>query len=162
MARNITDLKKDRMRYTKNTSSATQAYIAIIFNVLYFISIYSYNKYAGDFYYNKQIGFSVISNLLFLLIAFLSSEGVKNYKISYSVVFIPLGLFQLLRIIGIPMNARKAEFSFEGSLTRVMNDKQFIFTCICLCCSALACFATAYTGIKKAKTLKKYEKTLSK
>ena len=162
MANKILDSKKDRLRYTKNSSSATQAYIAILFNVLYFISIYSYNKYSGSFYYNKTIGFSVVSNLLFLLISFLASEGVKNYKMSYNLVFIPLGLFQLLRIISFPLKAHSYEFMLDGSLTRVMNDKQFIYTCVCLGCSALACFATAITGIKKTKTLREYEKTLSK
>ncbi len=161
MAHNI-DIKKDRLRYTKNTSSATQAYIAIIFNVLYFVSIYSYNKFAGNFYYSKTIGFSVVCNLLFLLISFLASEGVKNYKMGYCIAFIPLGAFQLLRIVSIPTKAHNYEFLLDGSMTRVMNDKQFIFTCVCLCCSALACFATAITGIKKAKTLKEYEKSLSK
>ena len=160
MAHNI-DIKKDRLRYTKNSSSATQAYIAIISNVLYFISIYSYNKYSGNFYYSKTIGFSVISNLLFLLMAFLFSEGVKNYKLSHCIAFIPLGAFQLLRIVGIPSKAHNYVFLLDGSATRVMNDKQFIFTCVCLCCSALACFATAITGIRKTKILREYEKTLS-
>ena len=161
MAHNI-DIKKDRLRYTKNSSSATQAYIAILFNVFYFVSIYSYNQYAGNFYYNKNIGFSVVSNLLFLLISFLASEGVKNYKLGYCIVFIPLGLFQLLRIVSIPLTAHNYVFLLDGYLTRVMDDKQFIFTCVCLCCSALACFATAITGIKKTITLREYEKTLSK
>ena len=160
MAHNI-DIKKDRLRYTKNSSSATQAYIAILFNVFYFVSIYGYNKFSGNFYYSKTIGFSVISNLLFLLIAFLASEGVKGYKMGYCIAFIPLGLFQLLRIVGIPMDAHGYEYLLDGSLTRVMNDKQFIFTCVCLCCSALACFATAITGIIKAKTLREYENSLS-
>ena len=161
MVKNI-DIKKDRLRYTKNSASATQAYIAILFNVLYFVSIYSFNKYSGQFYYTKNIGFSVVSNLLFLLIAFLASEGVKNYKMGYCIAFIPLGAFQLLRIIEIPMKAHSFTFLLDGSMTRVMSDKQFIYVCVCLICSALACFATAITGIRKTKTLREYEKTLSK
>lgn len=161
MTHNI-DIKKDRLRYTKNSSSATFAYLAILFNIIYFISIYNYNKYSGTFYYNKEIGFSVVCNLLFLLISFLSSEGVKNYKMSYNIVFIPLGLFQLLRIVGIPTKAHNYSFMFEGNYVTVMNDKQFTFACVCLCCSALACFITAITGIKKTITLRNYEKTLSK
>ena len=160
--RNNIDIKRDRLRYTKNSSSATQAYVAILFNVFYFISIYSYNEYAGQFYYSKNIGFSVVSNLLFLLVSFLASEGVKNYKMGYCIAFIPLGAFQLLRIVEIPLKDHNYRFLLNGSMTRVMNDKQFIFVCVCLCCSALACFATAITGIRKTKMLREYEKTLSK
>lgn len=153
------DIKKDRLRYTKNTDSATQAYVAIIFNVLYFVSIYS--KDVGNFYYNNTIGFSVISNLLFLLAAFLCSEGVKNYKYSYSIAFIPLGIFQIIRIFGIPYDAYNTVLKLDGSIVRVMEPTQLIFTCIFLLCSAAACFATAIGGIIKTKTLREYENSLS-
>lgn len=154
------DAQKDRLRYTKNTSSATQAYVAILFNVLYFVSIYE--KDVGNYFYNITIGFSVVCNLLFLLGAFLFSEGVKNYKLGYCIAFIPLGLFQLLRIISIPMDAYNYRFLFGGSITRIMDEKEFIFACVCLCFSAMACFATAITGIRKIKTLRDYEKSLEK
>ena len=153
------DFKKDRLRYTKNTDSATQAYVAIIFNVLYFVSIYS--KDVGNFYYNNTMGFSVISNLLFLLAAFLCSEGVKNYKLSYSVAFIGLGIFQVIRIFGIPVDAYNTIINLDGSTVRVMEPKQIILTSIFLLCSAAACFATAIGGIIKTKTLREYEKSLS-
>ena len=153
------DIKKDRLRYTKNSSSATQAYVAILFNVLYFVSIYTED--VGNYYYKRNIGFSVLVNLLFLLGAFLASEGVKNYKMGYCIAFIPLGAFQLLRIIEIPLKAHSYKFLLDGSITQVMSDKQFIYVTVCLCCSAMACFATAITGIKRTKTLREYEKTLS-
>ena len=62
-------LKKDRMRFVKNKTSSNLAYLAIIFNVLYFISIYSSD--VGNYYYTILIGVSVVYNLLFLLTAFL-------------------------------------------------------------------------------------------
>ena len=155
----MTDIKKDRLRYTKNSSTATQAYVAIIFNVLYFVSIY--HKDVGNYYYNKTIGFSVIANLLFLLGAFLCSEGVKNYKLGYCIAFIPLGAFQILRIFGIPMDAHSKTISLDGTVKMIMDDKQFIWVSVCLICSALACFATGAMGIYKTKMLRDYEKTLS-
>ena len=153
------DIKKDRLRYTKNSETATQAYVAIVFNVLYFVSIY--NKDVGNFYYTNTIGFSVISNLLFLLAAFLCSEGVKNYKLSYSIAFIPLGIFQIIRIFGIPYNAYNTILKLDGSIVRVMEPTQLIFTSIFLLCSAAACFATAIGGIIKTRTLRDYEKSIS-
>jgi hypothetical protein len=82
------DIKKDRLRYTKNTKSSTFALIAILSNVFYFVSLYSSD--VGNFYYNKTIGASVICNLLFLLFTFLCSEGVKNYKMSYSIILMDI------------------------------------------------------------------------
>ena len=39
-AMNDRDILTDRMRYVKNTSSSRLCYLAILLNVLYFISIY--------------------------------------------------------------------------------------------------------------------------
>ena len=158
MVKNI-DIKKDRLRYTKNSTSAVLAYLAILFNVFYFISIYNID--VGDYYYSITIGASVICSLLFLLFTFLASEGVKNYNLSYAIAFIPLGLFQLLRSAGIPMSARNTVITlFEGDV-RVMEDKQFYWLCACLICSALACFAASAIGIYKTRTLREYEKQIN-
>ena len=153
------ELKKDRLRYTKNTTSATLAYVAILFNVFYFVSIYSSD--VGNYYYTKTIGFSVICNLLFLLATFLCSEGVKNYKFGYALAFIVLGLFQLIRIISIPLDAHSKVISLNGSQVKVMDDQQFIWVCLCLVCSALACFAAAAIGLNKTKILRDYEKKIA-
>lgn len=158
MTRNI-DIKKDRLRYTKNTASATLAYIAILFNVFYFISIY--NKDVGNYYYSITIGASVICNLLFLLFTFLSSEGVKGYKLGYAIAFIPLGIFQIVRIFGIPTNAHNTVISIFQGTVRVMDDKQFVWLVICLIISALCCFAASAIGIYKTVTLRNYEKQLN-
>ena len=69
---NEQSVKLDRMRYTKNTTSSRLALIAIVFNVFYFVSIYKTNV---DFYYNLLMGASILYNLVFMLAAFLSSEG---------------------------------------------------------------------------------------
>ena len=125
----------------------------------YFVSIYSSD--VGNYYYTKTIGFSVICNLLFLLSTFLCSEGVKNYKLGYSIAFIPLGIFQLIRIISIPLDAHSKMISLDGSQIQVMDDSQFSWVCVCLVCAAIACFIAGAIGLKKTKTLKDYEKQIS-
>ena len=80
----------DRMRYTKNTSSSRLALLAILFDVLFFVSIYKSD--VGSYYYTILIGASIIYNLVFLLAAFLASEGVKIYKTSFSWLLIVLGI----------------------------------------------------------------------
>ena len=66
-------IRLDRMRYTKNTRSSRLALLAIVFDVLYFVSIYSSD--VGSWYYSLLIGASIVYNLLFMLMAFLSSAS---------------------------------------------------------------------------------------
>ena len=153
------DVKKDRLRYTKNTASSTFAYVAILFNVFYFVSIYITD--VGNYSYTMNIGFSVICNLLFLLFTFLCSEGVKSYNMTYSLAFIPLGIFQLIRIFGIPMDAYGTVLHLEGKDVPVMLADQFIWLIVCLVISAIACFTAAAIGVHKTNTLRNYEKQIN-
>ena len=52
------DVKKDRMRYTKDKLSSNLALLAIVFDCLYFVSIYQSD--VGSWYYNWVIGASVV------------------------------------------------------------------------------------------------------
>lgn len=156
MASNVIDVKKDRLRYTKNTFSSTITYLAILFNVLYFVRIYQSD--VGNYYYTITIGISVLCNLLFLLIAFLCSEGLKNYKISYAYTVLVIGVFQLIRILGIPTDAHNTVITLAGEEIQVMTDDQFYYCVICLLISALACFIAGAVGIYKTVTLRNYMK----
>ena len=149
-------IKKDRLRYTKNKLSANLAYLAILFDVLYFVSIYSSD--VDTYYYTMTIGFSVLYNLVFLLTAFLSSEGVKNYKLNYSWVIMVVGVLQFVRILGIPRMAHNTILALDGAETVVMGNQQFTWVCTCLILSGLACLASGLAGVYKATTLNKYLK----
>ena len=149
-------IKKDRLRYTKNKLSANLAYVAIVFNVLQFVSIYSSD--VDTYYYTMTIGFSVLYNLIFLLTAFLSSEGVKNYKGHYSWVIMAIGALQFVRILGIPRMAHSTVLTLKGVDTVVMGDKQFAWVCICLILSGLACITSGIVSAYKVTTLTNYLK----
>ena len=155
-------IRKDRMRFTKNTLASTLAIVAIVFDVLYFLNIYKsdVNHNVGNFYYQIRIGGSIILNLLFMLAAFLSSEGIKNYKVSYGYVLGVLGVIQLVRIFILPMQAHAAEVTVAGVTTKVMETGQFITVIVYLLISAAACFASAYIGIKKSKELQEHMASL--
>lgn len=152
----VKTIKKDRLRYTKNKFSANLAYLAILFDVLYFVSIYSSD--VDVWYYNIMIGFSVLYNLVFLLVAFLSSEGVKNYKLNYSWAIIVIGVLQFARILGIPRMAHSAVTTVDGVETLVMGNGQFTYVCICLIISGVACIISGAAGVYKATTLTNYMK----
>lgn len=149
-------IKKDRLRYTKNKLSANLSYLAILFDVLYFVSIYSSD--VDTYYYTITIGLSVLYNLVFLLTAFLCSEGVKNYKGHYSWVIMAVGVLQFVRILGIPRMAHSTVLTLNGVETTVMEDKQFLWVCICLVISGIACIASGIVSAYKVTTLNNYLK----
>ena len=149
-------IKKDRLRYTKNKLSANLAYVGIVFNVLYFVSIYSSD--VNNYYYTMTIGLSVLCNLVFLLSAFLCSEGVKNYKLGYAWFVMIIGVLQFVRILGIPRMAHSATTILEGEETLVMSDGQFAYVSVCLIISGVACLISGIAGVYKTTTLANYMK----
>ena len=144
----------DRMRYTKNTASSRLALLAIVFDILFFISLYKSD--VGSYYYTILIGASIIYNLVFLLTTFLCSEGVKNYRASYSWVMISLGIVQFVRIFILPMDAHSTVLNNAP----VMGDGQFIRVVIYLAASAVCLFASAIVNLKKSRALAKYTASL--
>lgn len=153
-------IRRDRMRFTKNTLSSGLALAAIVFNVFYFVSIYKSD--VSTYYYQMFIGIDVVYNLLFMLFVFLSSEGVKNYKIGYAVGLLFIGAMQVLRIFYIPVRAHDAVVTVAGENIKVMEDTQFTWVCIWLIASAVCCVLASVTGIFKSVSLASHEKSLEK
>ena len=152
----VKTIKKDRLIYTKNKLSADLIYLAIVFDVLYFVSIYSSD--VDTYYYTMTIGFSVLYNLVFMLAAFLSSEGVKNYKGHFSWIIIGTGVLQFVRILGIPRMAHNTVLNLEGVEVSVMDNKQFAWVCICLILSGITCIISGLVSAYKVTTLNNYLK----
>lgn len=151
-AMNDRELKLDRMRYVKNTASSRLCYLAILLNVLYFVSIYKSD--VGSWYYQILVGGSIVYNLLFMLITFLASEGVKNYQESYSKVLFVLGTLQVCRIFILPMQAHAASVKISGAETAVMGDGQFIRCIVYLTGSAACLIVSGIINMRKAAALK--------
>ena len=137
----------DRMRYTKNTASSRLALLAIVFDVLFFISLYKSD--VGTYYYTILIGASIVYNLVFMLAAFLCSEGVKNYQTVYSWVMIVLGALQIVRIFIIPSDAHSAVINNAP----VMGDAQFFRVVLYLSASAACLFVSAVVNLRKSRAL---------
>lgn len=162
----------DRMRYTKNTASSRLALLAIVFDVLFFISIYKSD--VGTYYYTILIGASIIYNLIFMLATFLCSEGVKSYKKGYSWVLIALAALQIIRIFilpvrmhntvnGSPIETTVQILSMHFNVTMdnlVMSDWQFIRVCFYLIASAFCLFRAAIINIRKSNALAAYLENL--
>lgn len=154
MTREEQTIQKDRMRYTKDKLSANLVIGAIVFDALYFVSIYQSD--VGTYFYNWVIGASIIYNLLFMLTAFLCSEGVKNRKSGYSPVLIGIGLMQIVRIFYLPARAHAATVDVNGQTLAAMGDQQHLYVVVCLAISAVCCIAAAITSFLNNKTLNEY------
>lgn len=151
-------IKKDRLRYSKNKLSSNLTLLAIVFNALYFVSIYKSD--VGSYYYSYIIGISVVYNLLFMLIAFLASEGVKSYKLNYSYVLLALGAGQIIRIFILPIDAKNTVITLSQESQQVMQDGQFMRVCIYLIASAALCIIAGITAFIKTRTLTSYQAEL--
>ena len=151
-------IQRDRMRFTKNTLSSSLALLAILFNVLYFVSIYKSD--VGSYYYNIRMGASVLYNLLFMLVVFLSSEGVKGYKIAFACVLLVVGALQILRIFILPMQAHAAMVKVNKQEVLVMQTAQFVRVVVYLVASSVCCLMAGIVGIQRSRTLAAHMATL--
>ena len=151
-------IQRDRMRFVKNTLCANLCYLGLLFDVFYFVLLYRSD--VGNYYYTIQIGASIVYNLLFLLIVFLSSEGVKNYGKGYSYILLAAGIMQVVRIFAIPMSAHAATIAVDGAEIAVMQDPQFIREVIYLVASAACLVVSAVVNFIRCNTLEAHNKYL--
>ena len=110
--------------------------------------------------HNYIIGISIVYNLIFMLAAFLSSEGVKNYKRNYSFLLAALGVIQIVRIFIIPAPAHAATTVVNGQEVTVMQNGQFTFVAVCLVVSAVCLIASAAVNLIRCRELAEHLKTL--
>ncbi len=151
-------IQRDRMRFIRNSLSATLCYFGILFDVFYFVNLYQSD--VGTYYYQIFIGASIIYNLLFLLIVFLASEGVKNYMKNYSYLLIAIGVMQVVRIFYIPSRAHAATTMVNGVETPVMGNGQFYTQVVFLVLSAACLLVSAAVNLYKCRELAEHQKTL--
>lgn len=152
-------VKYDRMRYTKDSLSSSLVLLAIVLDALYFVSIYQSD--VGSYYYTWAIGASILYNLVFLLVAFLCSEGVKNRTKGYTVPLLAIGAMQFVRIFWLPAKALDAVVEKAGEQLAAMTAQQHSYVVACLAISGALCIAAAViSGINNA-TLARYMRSLN-
>lgn len=154
----LSQIKLDRLRYTKDKASSNLILLAIVLDCLYFVSIYQSD--VGSYYYNWVIGASVVYNLLFLLTAFLASEEVKSRKDGFTVTLLVVGLLQFLRMFYLPAKAHAAMVEISGVPTQVMGSGQYTYVMVCLALSGICCIAAAVISHLNCKRLAGYMATI--
>jgi len=151
-------VRDDRMRYTKDTLSSGLILFAIVLDALYFVSIYQSD--VGSYFYTWVTGASIIYNLVFMLAAFLASEGVKSRKSGYTPLLLVIAAMQIVRIFYIPWRARAAVVTVGGAEVAVMGSGQFCYTVVCLAASAVCCAAAALISLRNNRLLAAHMSTI--
>ena len=158
MTQDALNTKRDIMRFTKDKRSANLVILAIVFDCLYFVSLYQTD--VGSWYYTWMIGASIVYNLLFLLTAFLASEGVKNRKTGYTGILLGIGAMQIVRLFYLPAKAHEAIVVVSGQEVKAMEDGQYVYVLVCLALSAVCCILAAVNSHINNKNLAEHMRTI--
>jgi TRAP-type uncharacterized transport system fused permease subunit len=95
----------ERMQYQLDKLSYWLCVFSIVFNMVYFVSVYTNKVVAPD----VTIGADVVVNIVFMLIVFLGSEKLKAYQKKWNVYVMLIGVVQILRIFFVPMHYNQME-----------------------------------------------------
>ncbi|MDE6690781.1 MAG: hypothetical protein K2K04_02310 [Clostridia bacterium] len=152
-------LQDDILRYKKNKLAANLALLAIVFNCLYFMILYSVH---ATKIYTFVVGGSVILNLLVLLIGFFASEGIKGYNKKFTIVLFVLAAVQIARIfvyptIGMAKGWLKGNFYLGIKMTEALNGVVMI---VFLVASAACFILSGIYGYIMAQRLEKFTKKI--
>lgn len=160
-------LSSDIMRYKSNKLPASLALLGIVFNCLYFCLLYGFKE---RFFSMWKIGISVMLTLVFLLVTFLSSEGIKAYKKNYSIVLLVLALIQVIRMFGLPLEALKYDNGLGATDVHALAIRYFgadlssaasyTILIIWLAASAACLIAAAVIGYINCVRLEKFQKKI--
>lgn len=169
----VKQIRLDRMQFNKNLFSSRICYLAILFNVLYFVTVYETNNVR---FYEVLMGISVVYNLVFLLLCFLASEGVKNYKKSYGFLLLGLGVGQIVRIFILPakmaqtltsiiyvkerQGRKMVDVAKEEIVPAALDPSKHTLIVIFLALSAACCLAAGAVAVMRSYALEKYKKSL--
>mgnify|MGYP001400061783 CR=1 FL=1 len=133
----------EQMRYKPNNFSFWLCILAIAFNILHFIIIYSSKTITPDY----VIGIDVFVNIVFMLFIFLASVKTQAYSIGWSYAVGGIAVIELLRIFIVPLrfNLKKELVGLDFVLTVVF----LVASSVCLTLASVVCWI-------RGKVLQKY------
>lgn len=134
----------DKKKYRNDSLSYALSLLGLLFNALYFITLYKNNN---NFYYSYLMGISIIYNLLFMLLVFLAAEEVKIYQRNFSFLLLFFAIMQIFRIFYYPKLAFKAD---------VLSLETYRLIIIYLVISSLFLIASAILSFRNSTILKRY------
>lgn len=162
-------IHSDIMRYKTNKLPASLALLGIVFNCLYFCLLYGFKE---SFFSQWKIGISVVLTLVFLLVTFLSSEGIKAYKKYFTIVLLILAAVQIIRMFGLPFEALRYDNKLAASDVHAYGNLRYfgvdltsaasyVLLVIWLAASAACLVAAAVIGYINCVKLEKFQKKIT-
>ncbi len=112
------------LRYRNNKLSYNACLLAIIFQCISFVAIYSTLTFSAKF----NTGLDIIINIIFLLFTFLTAEKVKTYNVRWGIISIVIGVLNSLRIFTYLYSSFSGENLFDSS-----NVATYRFNAAVLC-----------------------------
>lgn len=103
----------ERMQYQPDKLSSLLCVLSIVVNAICFVSIYANSAVAPD----VTIGADILINIVFMMLAFLSSEKLKAYSKKWNIYVVLVGAVQVLRIFWVPAHFKKLEMLVETKYT---------------------------------------------
>ena len=161
-------IHSDIMRYKTNKLPASLALLGIVFNCLYFCLLYGFKT---SFFSMWKIGISVVLTLVFLLITFLASEGIKAYNKKFTIVLLVLAAVQIIRMFGLPLEALLYDGGLAADEVHALGDLRYFgidlssgasytLLVIWLAASAACLLASAIIGYINCTKLDNFQKKI--
>jgi len=136
--------KAEIMQYQTDKLSYSLCIFGIIFDMIYFVSLYTNRAVVPDF----TIGVDILVNIVFMMIAFLASEKLKAYEKKWNIYAALLGIIQAARVLWLPMHFKNLE---------MLVDKKLSFVIFCLLASALVMLLAGLNATINGRLLSKLD-----
>lgn len=140
-------VSKEKLKYRKDKLAYTLSILGLVVNVLFFINLYKNND---NFYYSWKIGVSILYNLIFMLLVFLSAEEIKHYRSNYAILLLVIGLLQIVRIFIYPK---------QGFDAKALSQGDYIISIIYLIVSGTLLICSGICSLIKSTILKNFIKS---
>ena len=135
-----------RMRYKNDTRSAALCYLAIVLNIIQFVSFYANNTVVP----NLRTGADVTINIFFMLIVFWASEMVKVYNKKWAVILALIGQVQVLRVLWLP--------AYFHELEQLVGPSYYL-VCVMMILSGVSLIAASVLSYSNSVLMSYYTKT---
>lgn len=151
MNNNEYTIKTDIMRYKPNKVSFLFCVLSIVLNVAMFLIIYQEAHCTS----NVLLGIDLVINVVFMLAVFLLSEKTKAYNIKAGYIAIVMGIFEMLRILFIPLYYYNKHLTFleTGNGIIGLSQGQFIWCVVLMVVSGIFLIAAGIDTIIKSRRL---------
>lgn len=145
----IENIQSDMLRYRPNKLGFLLAILAIVFNAIMFFNLYETQAVTPDI----LLGVNIVSNILFMLAAFLLAEKCKAYDIKSGYITIGLGVVEIIRIFITPLRYLLKHNQTGTEVAVGIAAGQFTFVTIMMVLAAICLIGAGVLTIIRGRQL---------